>query len=367
MADFAETIFTTGFPLEHKAATLFRARGWNVISNRFYLDDQSATVREIDLVAYRAKQCDEINAYTVALVSCKKNEKNAWALLSRSQIEKDPNVDRHPVHYWTNDLALKHMLTRTEWRPDYYKEQVGASSRPSLFEPTTDIFAYQEMNKESGKCCNDKAIFQAVTSLMKAQHYETSRPSSRRDEECVYQFNLISLVGTDIVEIFFDEDCKASENKVDIATLQTEYIVDKKNTRSNVFFSDEASFPSLVSDLEIIHETNCAFFENRRNRFFASLTDHPSRWETFKPAFRKALATEFYGLLLHNGIGHRTPSDIRFRYDSVSENLDIEVVVEEGHIPNVTDPNFLEQVKKQLRFFYKYDGKCTVQVTDLPF
>ena len=56
--------------------------------------------------------------------------------------------------------------------------------------PKHHIFAFQEMNRESGKPNNDKNIFAAVTSLMKAQAYELG---SRRGPKAA-RYQLISYL-----------------------------------------------------------------------------------------------------------------------------------------------------------------------------
>lgn len=44
----------TGFRLEFDISNVLSEHGWNVINNKYYVDDQQETVREIDIVAYKA-------------------------------------------------------------------------------------------------------------------------------------------------------------------------------------------------------------------------------------------------------------------------------------------------------------------------
>jgi hypothetical protein len=108
-----EAILTTGFNLEFQVSEQFRKAGWGVINNKYYVDDAEGSVREIDLVAYRAETVGEVDVYTTLIVSCKKADENAWALLSKDLRLKDPNIDWHPQHVWANESKLNHMLTKT--------------------------------------------------------------------------------------------------------------------------------------------------------------------------------------------------------------------------------------------------------------
>ena len=46
-----EAINKTGFSTEYNVQKLLEKHGWNVISNRYYIDDQKKIEREIDLLA----------------------------------------------------------------------------------------------------------------------------------------------------------------------------------------------------------------------------------------------------------------------------------------------------------------------------
>jgi hypothetical protein len=80
---FEEQILKTGFPLEDRIAEILKAAKWSVISNRYYVDDTEKAVREIDLVAYQITNVQHVDVYTTLIISCKKSESNAWALLAR--------------------------------------------------------------------------------------------------------------------------------------------------------------------------------------------------------------------------------------------------------------------------------------------
>ena len=80
---FETEIRKTGFVLENQIALILKSAGWTVISNKYYIDDSEESVREIDLIAYKAKRIQHFDVYTTLIISCKKSGDNAWALLAR--------------------------------------------------------------------------------------------------------------------------------------------------------------------------------------------------------------------------------------------------------------------------------------------
>ena len=117
---FSEKIQTTGFVLENAIAQQLKAARWTVLSNRYYVDDAEESVREIDLVAYQVRRVQHFDVYTALLISCKKSETNAWALLCREIDLKDPNSNWHPLHAWSNDKAVAFQLDKPDYARAYH-------------------------------------------------------------------------------------------------------------------------------------------------------------------------------------------------------------------------------------------------------
>ena len=191
LKNFEKQIAKTGFPLEHRIGSLLKASGWTVINNRYYVDDQEQSVREIDLVAYKVRLVQHFRVCTTLIISCKKSEQNVWALLARKKEAFDPNLDQQPLHIWTNDKALSFILSQPGWPSDYYTRAKKLGVESTLADPRVSVFAFQEMNRESGSPQNDRPIFSSITGLMKAQSYEMEALPRRRKTPSVYQFNLV--------------------------------------------------------------------------------------------------------------------------------------------------------------------------------
>jgi hypothetical protein len=141
MPSYAEQIAKTGFVLENRIAKALKSAKWTVISNRYYVDDAEESVREIDLVAYQVSKIKHFDLYTVLIISCKKNESNAWALLAREIDLKNPNYDWTPLHTWTNDKAVQHQLNDALCARRYHAEIISAGVTEALSAPRVDLIS----------------------------------------------------------------------------------------------------------------------------------------------------------------------------------------------------------------------------------
>lgn len=208
---FSRGISKTGFVLENRIANELKKHGWTVISNKYYEDDFEDKVREIDLIAYKAGSVQGFDVYTCLIISCKKSETNTWALLCRDLNLKDPNLDIRPFHSWSNLASIKFQLSRSNNAHEYYAHIAKLRAGNALADPKYEIFAFQEMDSKDGSPKNDKAIFDSITTLIKAQAYEMAVLPERKKAPCVYQFNLISVVDADIVRLNFKDEIITSE------------------------------------------------------------------------------------------------------------------------------------------------------------
>lgn len=112
LTSIEQSLEKCGFLLEHRVTEKLIKDGWSVINNRYYVDDVQEAVREIDLIAYKAYQikfpnsAEKIGIYTALIISCKKSEKNLWAMLFRDIDKKNPNMDWFPFKNWSNQKVL---------------------------------------------------------------------------------------------------------------------------------------------------------------------------------------------------------------------------------------------------------------------
>lgn len=271
---YIDGISKTGYLFENKIAQILKQHKWQVISNKYYIDDQQETVREIDLIAYKCTSFDEFDIYTSLVISCKKSDSCVWGLLSRKINPNDPNMDFEPFHGWTNHKSVEFGINKDKFAKNYFKEGRESNLEQLFNNPSFDIFAFQEIDKTKGTPQNDKAIFSAITSLMKAQAYELSvlpkRTKKQKRKPAIYQFNLISLVDTELIRLIVsDQDNeKVTAERVDSADYMTRYIINGEETFARIRFINAADFDNQLLAYNKLHKFNSRFFKKEHNDFY---------------------------------------------------------------------------------------------------
>lgn len=363
---FEQSILKTGFAFEDQVSSALKEKGWSVISNKYYIDDHEQTVREIDLIAYKAKQVQHFTVYTALIISCKKNDSNVWALLSRSLDRSDPNRNWHPVHAWTNDRALQFHLETREFGSNYHS-RIGKRELKALSDPDLDVFAFQEMNQNSGAPQNDKAIFSSITSLMKAQAYELRALPGRKNSPCVYHFSLLSVVDAEMIRLTFDG------GKPEASDLRTEqylasYIIEKKQEVSRIRFIKAPAFKSAISDYNKLHTFNCEVFSDYCDEFYAGALENYKKRNLFVEDFRKEVYWPIHWQMQEKFGREIKRSEIDLQWNSDKKIVEITIPLDSYHFDFLNqDEKARAVVRKALKDFYRYSGDFEFAIEDIPF
>ena len=142
------------------------------------------------------------------------------------------------------------------------------------------------MSKASGTPRNDKAIFSAVTSLMKAQAYELGALPKRLNKPVVYQFNLLSVVDSDLIRLYFDGDSIETQPVNDEHYI-ARYIIKKQATFSRIRFMRADAFGALLPEYSALHQENCRWFDGQCGEFYLDIVKDSKRAEILIDDFRK--------------------------------------------------------------------------------
>ena len=355
---YVKQIEKTGFVLEARIAEMLRRHRWTVIHGRYYIDDVQDSVREIDLLAYKVKEIDGLLYYTTLIVSCKKSEQNIWALLTKNRDNDDPNMDWDPLQVWSNNEVLSFMLSR-DWEQDYLEklEEIGIYS--VLMNAEVNLFAFQEMNRSTGKPQNDKPIFNATTSLMKAQSYEIKALPERRQTPALYQFNLVSVFDGDLVRLHFnDGQVTASERDSDVYIGN--YIVDQSDTCSRIHLVRANAFDTFLDSYDELYQFNCRYFPDLRNSFYDSAVSDYDRRTLLQDNFLSQIKWRVAYVLKRDvpymSLNHHTKTDTLGVYiDVPSQELDM----------LNKEEDLLALLRKTAKSVYRFSGD--VLFDDLPF
>ena len=282
---FLDGILKTGFNLEYQISEILRLHDWTVISNKYYIDDLQETVREIDLLAYKVSEIQDFLVYTTLIVSCKKSESDAWVLLAKPIDITSRNVDWQPVHLWSNLPSIDYATSKRDWKTQLLKLATKKSCAELLAPPRTHIFSFQEMDLKSGAPHNDKNIFSSVTSLMKAQAYELDSLPNRKKTLAFYQFNLLSVMETDLVRLNYSPSEVSSSMIVDEPYIAS-YIIAKQQTFARIHFIKASAFESVISKYDKLHEVNMDYCGNVNSEFYSNAALDPNKRALLMPAFK---------------------------------------------------------------------------------
>ncbi len=357
----------TGFVLENQVAQTLKSAGWTVISNKYYVDDFEDSVREIDLVAYQVQKVQHLDVYTVLVVSCKKSESNVWALLARDINLRDPNSDWWPLHSWTNDKALLYQLGEPGAARRYHDGVASLGVQEAVSQPAVEVFAFQEMNRTSGAPQNDKPIFSAVTSLMKAQAYELGALPLRKKAPSIYQFNLLSVVDVELARLMFSGD-DISCTEVDSEQYLARYIVKKKETFSRIRFIRSRAFAEVLKDYGRLHQANSTWFGSLYDAFYDGIMRDYRRNCVLVEDFKKQVAWELTWRIRQTLKVKVELADIWFRWNEKTNHVAISVNLDNAMVDFLNkDPESQVKVKAALAAIYRYTGPFAFEVDDIPF
>jgi hypothetical protein len=364
---YAKEIKKTGYVLESNVGDMLRRCGWTVISNKYYEDDFEGSVREIDLLAYKVSKVQHVDVYTTLLISCKKSEADIWALLARSINLKDPNSDWWPLHAWSNDKAIEYELSKSGMAKNYHDDLIKLGVKETLSMPKSEVFAFQEMNRVSGAPHNDKNIFAAVTSLIKAQAYEIGALSHRKKSPSVYQFNLISLIESDLFRLNIDGE-NISEEKIDSEHYISRYIIKRNESFSRIRFVAASSFKEKLNDYGQHHEANCKWFDKTVNTFYEEILKDYRRVNVYVEKFRSKVGWLIYWTVKQELGTQISQETISVAWNKKGEYAEV-TLVDDGLVIESLNRNteLKQKVSAALEEVYRYSGEFHFAVDDIPF
>lgn len=359
----------TGFRLEFEVGVQLKKSGWQLISNRCYVDDHQGAVREIDIVAYKVAKVGEVSLYTVIVISCKKSDANNWALFSRAVESSDPNYDWRPFKGWCNHPAFNYFLKQPLWSQKYHDFMVSECPE-ILAPPVLDVFAFQEISKSNHTPQNDKNIFSSITSLMKAQAYEMSLLDERKgDKRCFYQFNLVSIIESDLISVRFAE-ADTTAVAVDSEDYICRYIINKKEERSRIKFVTAQAFSDSIINYDKLHQKNIEYLQELYRDFYSDCYKREKKAKALLPDLIRESRPILNRALFRNRLGARKITELTVSWYETTRSLSIGVVSDDLDLAQVDkldrDLTLKRELADVLENVFHYDGEFTLEV-DIPF
>lgn len=366
-------INTTGFVFENKVVELLRKNNWTVIGNKYYEDDLTQTVREMDILAYKNSHIDEnnVSVVTTLLISCKKNDKNSWTFFTRPSNPEDPNKDWKPLRFWTNEKWLKYSIERLKFAKNYLDGMADGCS-PIFSIPEKECFAFQEVelggdcakcvtNNKKGSPKNDSNIFNSITSLLKSQAYEMGSLDKRMKESRIYQFNLLSLSDVPgMYEVDFSDGQNLNVREIDDVNYLSSYIIKRQESFNRIRFLSYESFERTISQYDELHKYNRVTLDNALKEFYAKLDT--SKLQYLEQDFKeKILNNYFFFVYNQNNVDIRKIFNEAWLYIE-DDQIKICIDADDGLLIDLQEnQNLTRIIADALKKVYRYEGKFSIE------
>jgi hypothetical protein len=366
---YSKGVHRTGFVLEFGVGEVLRRQGWVIIGNRYYLDDVQAAVREIDIVAYKVDKVRDFLLYTTLMISCKRSADRIWALLSKDINTRDPNRDWHPLHTWTNCAECDEMLSGDAARRSYVDAVQRSDASACMRVPDSHLFAFQEMQADTGKPENDSAIFGSVTSLLKALAYEKSMLPGRAADRRLYQFNLLSVVDAPgLVRLHFQHDDVLPRTTSDEIYL-ADYIVNRERFSARVHFVAAGSLEPTLRAYAALHETNRQYFGAQYDEFYETVLTTTARRQAVLPLFRTLLSRRIIAWLPDGEEEQFSAESLDAFWDGSEKLVKITCNLPPNVLPSLNSDDFIMRgAKAVLERAFHYTGPFTfAEEEEVPF
>lgn len=359
-------IESTGFNLEYQVSEQFRKAGWSVINNKYYVDDIAHSVREIDLIAYKAEKVGKVHVYTSLVVSCKKSDSNLWALLSKPLRLNDPNIDWHPQHAWSNHPQIDHMLTKTDWVSHYISKCKERGVYETVISPNRHVFAFQEIHKVNYTCQNDSSIFNSISSLMKAQGYEIGALKVRKRSPVVYVFGLVSVIDAPLVRIDYAVPGATAAELIDDDRYIGSYIINQKEVTARIHFVTAQALSKLIAEYDKLHTCNGAVVADLVERFYQDVLLDDERASILDADFNRSVSYRL-NLILSKAHGPYKSREYKARKTRPSGTVEVYGADDRSEVAILNSSSEAkQQVAQALAKVYQYEGSWSFE-SEIPF
>ncbi len=368
-----QAVGDTGFCLEYDVYYILRSHRWNVITNRYYIDDIKGSEREIDIVAYKGKEIECVVYYTVLIISCKMAKKSLWAFLTHEKEQEDPNFNYMPIHNVSSDKILNYFISNES---SLYIERLVADDKVNeLYKIDHKVFAFQQLNRESYKTEDDKKIYESIITTIKAlEHEKMNHKNTRVKDDCTtfYNFNLISIFDHGMKEIFFDNSDK-SVLSIDNIKYVNRHIINNKDNFYMVHFIDKGAFEHCLELYDNLFIENNKVYSGLQDEFYTSVWEQPKRVKLFWKQFEDELSREMKYFLRNSMSGipeqytytdelTRDNNMLYIHIDSFWKDEELKLIIRMNE-----DRKFKEEVSKLLINYYQYFGDFRLAEAYLPF
>ena len=156
-----------GYPTEMAVAQSLVQQQFDVITSEYYVDPNTEKMREIDVVATRAKYVDQNALWITWVIECKSAKKHPWVLFSPTElvIEPEEQLTARPTSALANDV-FRHLNKATVKKNAY-----------EIFMPPAPLGSnlVPSHSKSQAENNNADAAYAALCSCVTAANYRIQR------------------------------------------------------------------------------------------------------------------------------------------------------------------------------------------------
>lgn len=377
LQDIKSAIERSGFPLEHYIGLVLKQHGWQIITNRNYIDDVKGVEREIDILAYKIHpdKTENIEYITTLIISCKKNDKQKWCLLSRDIDTNDCNINFTPFHYCTSDERLSYMtMHHLDTVIDRYKKHRAVKC---LYTFNNMVFAYQQLaeaptdneRKQKGTFypVKNEDIYNSISTTIKAMCNEKKSRLEAYDyveKQRYYTFHAISVFEGEMYNAHFDAEGGVDVKPITNIKYLNRHIVDNVDDFYIVHFINKDIFDYRLKIFDYLHEENARTLPRLVPLFYDDIFREKGKTDIFRNQCTRELG-ETIQLYVESG-DTITPSHIpKVDYVLIPNMLGIYVMDDfydnDALLEHLNNNEELKKdIKEILYHYYRYSGNFKI-------
>ena len=377
LKDIKSAIERSGFPLEHYIGLVLKQHGWQIITNRNYIDDVKGVEREIDILAYKlySDKTENIDYVTTLIISCKKNDRQKWCFLSRDIDANDCNINFTPFHYCTSDERLSYMTdNHLDVILDRYKKHRTVKCLYTFNNKM--VFAYQQLTEASTPnertqkgnifTVKNDDIYSSISTTIKAISNEKKGRLEAYDyseKQRYYTFHAISVFEGEMYEAYFDSNSAVDIKPITNIKYLNRHIVDGVDDFYIVHFINRDIFDYRLKIFDYMHEENVRTMPQYIPTFYKDIFEDRDKTQIFERPC--SLDICYHIELLANCGTHRIPTQSplsMLRYTLKNGVLELGINDSYYHSDEMLNElNSNEALKKEvkaiLQEYYRYSGE----------
>ena len=381
MEDIKKAIEQSGFLLENYVSMILKEHGWQIITNRNYIDDVKGVEREIDILAYKvfADEQENIDYITTLIISCKKSDKYKWCFLTRDIDANACNINWTPLHYCTSDDRLKYMTeNHSEIITNRYKIHRAVRH---LYNFDKMVFAYAQLaepqNKNERKqkgnlyAASNEDIYNSISTTIKAiSNEKVSRMRAYGDarKKRYYTFHALSVFEGEMYDVHFDKEGVDEVTKIQSIQYINRHIVNNIDDFYIVNFINREEFGYRLQIFDFLHQENMRTLPKLLKGFYKNIFEYPERVKLIWDKFVLKMTIQVSMALPHP----YRPVSLSYDYGKVAKHLHIEVSSTQADISeaDIEALNNNEKLRKKtqeyLKKLFDFDGQFSFTEV-LPF